>query len=153
MDRLSDLPSISLQTLERNVKQVLCDLHNNSYQNLEPARLVAVTKTVSAQVISALGTLGIQDIGEIAYRLRCTKLLQIGDGRIFGLHWIGPLQTNKVKDIIEKVGCSIPEQNVSGTGGGAPCGAERACDTRAGAGEHRAGEQKTGLSESEGGRS
>ncbi len=103
MDRFADLSSIPLQTLERNVKQVLCDLHNNSYQNLEPARLVAVTKTVSAQVISALGTLGIQDIGENRVQVAMPKLLQISDASNFRLHWIGRLQTNKVKDIIEKV--------------------------------------------------
>ena len=103
MDQLTSLASISLQTLERNVNEVLFTLHKNTYQNLEPARLVAVTKTVSAQVISALGTLGIQDIGENRVQVALPKLLQIDDASKFRLHWIGRLQTNKVKDIIDRV--------------------------------------------------
>ena len=102
-DGLTDLKSITLQKLERNVKEVLDTLHKNAVQNLEPARLVAVTKTVSADVISALGTLGIQDIGENRVQVALPKLLQIDEAQNFRLHWIGRLQTNKVKDIIDKV--------------------------------------------------
>ena len=65
--------------------------------------MVAVTKTVSAQVISALGILGIQDIGENRVQVALPKLLQIDDASKFRLHWIGRLQTNKVKDIIDRV--------------------------------------------------
>ena len=102
-DRLSDLASISFQSLERNVKDVLYTLHKNVYQNSEPAKLVAVTKTVPPQVISALGTLGIQDIGENRVQVALPKLLQIDEISKFRLHWIGRLQRNKVKDIIDKV--------------------------------------------------
>jgi hypothetical protein len=73
------------------------------YQTSSPARLVAVTKTVSPQVISALQTLGIQDIGENRVQVALPKLLQIDEASNLRLHWIGRLQTNKVKDIIDKV--------------------------------------------------
>ena len=102
-DGLLDFSALSLQKLERNVKIVLDNLHKNVYQTLSPAKLVAVTKTVSAQVISALFKLGIQDIGENRVQVALPKLLQIGEAEDFRLHWIGRLQTNKVKDIIDKV--------------------------------------------------
>jgi pyridoxal phosphate enzyme (YggS family) len=97
------LDAITLQSLERNVKKVLENLHKNVYQTSSPAKLVAVTKTVSAEVISALGQLGIQDIGENRVQVALPKLLKIDEELNFRLHWIGRLQTNKVKDIIDKV--------------------------------------------------
>jgi PLP dependent protein len=100
---LLDLTSISLQILERNVREVLCTLHKNVYETSSPAKLIAVTKTVSPSVISALGTLGIQDIAENRVQVALPKLLQIDEASKFRLHWIGRLQTNKVKDIIDKV--------------------------------------------------
>lgn len=103
MNRTPELMSVPLQTLERNVKEVLDTLHNNVYQNSEPAKLVAVTKTVSPQVISALSSLGIQDIAENRVQVAMQKLLQIDEAANFHLHWIGRLQRNKVNDIIDKV--------------------------------------------------
>lgn len=100
---LVDLSTITLQKLELNVKNVLEELHKNVYQNSSPARLIAVTKTVSAQVVSALLALGIQDIGENRAQVALPKLLQMDETADFRLHWIGRLQTNKVKDIIDKV--------------------------------------------------
>jgi PLP dependent protein len=100
---LLDFTSISLQILERNVKEVLCTLHKNVYETSSPAKLIAVTKTVSPSVISALGMLGIQDIAENRVQVALPKLLQIDEASKFRLHWIGRLQTNKVKDIIDKV--------------------------------------------------
>ena len=82
---------------------MLDNLHKNVYRNSSPAKLVAVTKTVSARVISALREIGIQDIGENRVQVALPKLLQIGEAEEFRLHWIGRLQTNKVKDIIDKV--------------------------------------------------
>jgi pyridoxal phosphate enzyme (YggS family) len=100
---LTGLSAITLRNLELNVNDVLCNLHNNIYKNLEPARLIAVTKTVSAQVVSALGSLGVQDIAENRVQVALPKLLQMDDAANFRLHWIGRLQTNKVKDIIDQV--------------------------------------------------
>ncbi|HRX09217.1 MAG TPA: YggS family pyridoxal phosphate-dependent enzyme, partial [Candidatus Limiplasma sp.] len=100
---LVDFSSLTLRRLEDNVKNVLDDLHKNVYQTSSPARLIAVTKTVSAQVVQALFALGILDIGENRVQVAQPKLLQIGEDSEFRLHWIGRLQTNKVKDIIDKV--------------------------------------------------
>jgi len=97
------LPSIPLQTLERNVNGILDTLNKNTYKNSGPAKLVAVTKTVSAQVISALYTLGIQDVAENRVQVALPKLLQIDEAVNLRLHWIGRLQRNKVKDIIDQV--------------------------------------------------
>ncbi len=103
VDEAVEYPSIPLQTLERNVNQILDTLNKNTYEYLAPAKLVAVTKTVPAQVISALFSLGIQDIAENRVQVALPKLLQIGEEPNFHLHWIGRLQTNKVKDIIDQV--------------------------------------------------
>jgi PLP dependent protein len=100
---LVDFSSLTLRRLEHNVKKVLDNLHKNTYQTSSPAKLIAVTKTVTAQVVSGLFTLGIQDIGENRVQVALPKLLQIGEDEEFRLHWIGRLQTNKVKDIIDKV--------------------------------------------------
>jgi len=100
---MTALTSIPLQRLEENVKTVLDTLHKNIYKNLEPAKLIAVTKTVSPQVICGLRTLGIQDIAENRVQVALPKLLQIDEADYFRLHWIGRLQRNKVKDIIDKV--------------------------------------------------
>ncbi|MBN1776793.1 MAG: YggS family pyridoxal phosphate-dependent enzyme [Clostridiales bacterium] len=100
---LLDFPALSLQKLEMNVKKALDILHKNVYQTSSPAKLIAVTKTVSPRVISALIKLGIQDIGENRVQAALPKLLQIDEAADFRLHWIGRLQTNKVKDIIDKV--------------------------------------------------
>ncbi len=100
---LTGLSAITLRNLELNVNEVLCNLRKNTYENLEPARLVAVTKTVSAHVVSALGSLGVQDIAENRVQVALPKLLQMDDAANFRLHWIGRLQTNKVKDIIDRV--------------------------------------------------
>jgi hypothetical protein len=100
---LTELSAITLRNLELNVNEVLCNLRKNTYENSEPAQLVAVTKTVSAQVVSALGSLGVQDIAENRVQVALPKLLQMDDAANFRLHWIGRLQTNKVKDIIDRV--------------------------------------------------
>ncbi len=100
---LTDLSAITLQNLKINVNEVLCNLRKNTYENSAPAQLIAVTKTVSAQVVSALGSIGVQDIAENRVQVALPKLLQMGDAANFHLHWIGRLQTNKVKDIIDRV--------------------------------------------------
>ena len=87
--------------LRRNVSKVLEELDKNRFQNSPPARLVAVTKTVGPAVINALKPLNILDIGENRAQVALPKLPKIAPE--FRLHWIGRLQTNKVKDIIDHV--------------------------------------------------
>ena len=95
---LSDVPA---EVLEGNVRRVLAGLNENCYQDQAPARLIAVTKTVEPRVINQLKPLGILDIGENRAQVALPKLPEIAPE--FRLHWIGRLQTNKVKDIIDTV--------------------------------------------------
>ena len=95
---LSDVPS---EVLTRNVRLVLENLNKNRFENSPPARLIAVTKTVAPAVINQLKDLQILDIGENRAQVALPKLPQIAPE--FRLHWIGRLQTNKVKGIIDHV--------------------------------------------------
>jgi PLP dependent protein len=95
------LGNIPEEALRRNVAEVLRVLAENRYGDEPPAKLVAVTKTVSPDVINRLAALGVGDIGENRAQTALPKLSAI-DPKL-RLHWIGRLQTNKVKDIIDKV--------------------------------------------------
>lgn len=92
---------VSAQLLAENVQRILEDLNKNRYENSPPARLIAVTKTVEPEVINLLKPLNILDIGENRAQVAVPKLPQIHPD--FRLHWIGRLQTNKVKYIINSV--------------------------------------------------
>lgn len=70
--------------------------------------LIAVTKTVGPDVMQALIELGVTDIGENRYQAAREKFPQVpalknrkpGEGRVT-THFIGHLQTNKVKGVLE----------------------------------------------------
>ncbi|MEG0270073.1 MAG: YggS family pyridoxal phosphate-dependent enzyme [Clostridia bacterium] len=95
------LNDLSADVLARNVSNVLYILTNNVYKNSNRAKLIAVTKTVGPRVIEALKPLNILDIAENRTQVALPKLTKIASE--FQLHWIGRLQTNKVKYIIDKV--------------------------------------------------
>ena len=95
------LDSVTEETLRRNVAKVLETLAENRYQDSPPAKLVAVTKTVTPRVINLLKPMEIWDIGENRAQVALPKLSEISPE--FHLHWIGRLQTNKVKYIIDHV--------------------------------------------------
>jgi len=95
------LEEIDGQALKSNVERILNALEENRYQAEPPAKLIAVTKTVAPNVINQLKPLGILDIGENRAQVAMPKLPEIAPE--FRLHWIGRLQTNKVKDIIDTV--------------------------------------------------
>ena len=95
------LSDVDGQVLKSNVERVLKALEENRYQDCPPAKLIAVTKTVTPDVINQLKQLGILDIGENRAQVALPKLPEIAPE--FRLHWIGRLQTNKVKDIIDTV--------------------------------------------------
>lgn len=95
------LDAVTEETLRRNVAKVLETLAENRYQDSPSARLVAVTKTVSPRVINLLKPMGILDVGENRAQVALPKLAEIAPE--FHLHWIGRLQTNKVKYIIDHV--------------------------------------------------
>ena len=92
---------VSAETLQTNVQRILEDLNKNRFENSPPARLIAVTKTVAPDVINLLKPLNILDIGENRAQVAMPKLPEIHPD--FRLHWIGRLQTNKVKYIIDSV--------------------------------------------------
>ena len=95
------LLEVSPETLRRNVTSVLEQLAKNRFEDLPPARLIAVTKTVGPEVINAFKPLHVLDIGENRAQVALPKLTKIAPE--FRLHWIGRLQTNKVKGIIDHV--------------------------------------------------
>lgn len=105
MDEIKTLPplltEVDAAVLERNVSRVRETLEQNRYQNEPPAKLIAVTKTVAPEVINQLKALGTLDIGENRAQVAMPKLPKIAPE--FRLHWIGRLQTNKVKYIIDDV--------------------------------------------------
>ena len=98
------LEEIESKILRRNILEVLGVLNQNRYKNSTPSKLIAVTKTVSPQIIEMLKPLEILDIGENRVQTVLPKLKKISPD--FRLHWIGRLQSNKVSDIIEVV-CMI----------------------------------------------
>lgn len=95
------LTAVPSDVLARNVARVKETLEANRYQDAPAARLVAVTKTVAPEVINQLKALHVLDIGENRAQVVMPKLPQIAPE--FRLHWIGRLQTNKVKYIIDDV--------------------------------------------------
>ena len=95
------LDSVPAETLRANVADICARLAQNAYPGQQPARLIAVTKTVAPPVINALLEMGVCDIGENRAQVALPKLPLLAGQ--FRLHWIGRLQTNKVKDIIDKV--------------------------------------------------
>ena len=95
---LTDVPA---EVIAANVQKIQQRLMENRYRDAQPARLIAVTKTVAPQVINHLKPLGVLDIGENRAQVAVPKLPQIAPE--FRLHWIGRLQTNKVKYIIDHI--------------------------------------------------
>ena len=91
--------------LKENVDTVFSNIKNASKQRCEdkPVTLLAATKTVPAEVINYVTQeLGVKNIGEN----RVQELLEKYDSlNLEGvkLHFIGKLQTNKVKYVIDKV--------------------------------------------------
>ena len=67
-------------------------------------RLMAVTKTVPPELVNVAAEEGVRLFGEN----RAQELLEKLDSYSFGpeeIHFIGTLQTNKVRQIIDKVSC------------------------------------------------
>ncbi len=95
------LADVDPELLKGNVERIVRTLEENRYQDEPPARLIAVTKTVAPDVINQLKKLNVLDIGENRAQVALPKLPEIAPE--FRLHWIGRLQTNKVKDIIDVV--------------------------------------------------
>lgn len=86
-----------IEKIRSNVKNA----ENNS-RFKQKARLLLATKTRTAQEINYAISLGIDLIGENRVQELCEKYDQIQKENV-EIHFIGALQTNKVKNIIDKV--------------------------------------------------
>ena len=92
------------EELERRVRRVRQELEEAAGDRWPVPKLIAVTKTHSAEEILPLAELGVTEIGENRVQELKSKLPEL-QGR-FGIHLIGRLQRNKVRQIIGDV-CMI----------------------------------------------
>ena len=92
------------EELARNVARIRQELAEASEGRYPPPKLIAVTKTHSAEEILPLAECGVTEIGE--NRVQELKGKLPGLGGVFRLHLIGRLQRNKVRQVIEDV-CMI----------------------------------------------
>ena len=92
------------EELERRVALVRQDLEEAANGRYPVPKLIAVTKTHSAEEILPLAEMGITEIGENRVQELLTKLPALRDS--FRIHLIGRLQRNKVKQIVGDV-CMI----------------------------------------------
>ena len=92
------------EELESRVNRVRQELEEASAGRYPIPKLIAVTKTHSAEEILPLAEMGITDIGENRVQELLTKLPELQDR--FQIHLIGRLQRNKVKQIVGDV-CMI----------------------------------------------
>ena len=92
------------EELESRVNRVRQELEEASAGRYPVPKLIAVTKTHSAEEILPLADMGITDIGENRVQELLSKLPELQDR--FQIHLIGRLQRNKVKQIVGDV-CMI----------------------------------------------
>ncbi len=97
--------------LRHNLQQALARIEaaaKRAHRAADSVTLVAVTKTVEAPVIAQLLQLGVRDIAENRQQTAAAKLPLLADAlREFRprLHFIGPLQRNKVKRVVQDFDC------------------------------------------------
>lgn len=85
-----------MSTLKENAERLI------AYADKRGVKLVAATKTVSAEIINEAISYGLRAIGENKVQELLEKYNFINKENI-EIHFIGKLQTNKVKYIIDKV--------------------------------------------------
>ena len=100
------------EELTRNVARIRQELEEAADGRYPAPRLIAVTKTHSAEEILPLAEAGVTEIGENRVQELTGKLSGL-QGR-FRVHLIGRLQRNKVKQIIGDV-CMIQSVDSSCT--------------------------------------
>ena len=98
------MESMTREELERRVTLVRQELEEAANGRYPVPKLIAVTKTHSAEEILPLAEMGITEIGENRVQELLTKLPALRDS--FRIHLIGRLQRNKVKQIVGDV-CMI----------------------------------------------
>ena len=92
------------EEMESRVARIGQELEEAAAGRYPVPKLIAVTKTHSAEEILPLADMGITDIGENRVQELLTKLPELKDR--FQIHLIGRLQRNKVKQIAGEV-CMI----------------------------------------------
>ena len=95
---------MTLEELELRVNRVRRELEEASEGRWPAPKLIAVTKTHSAEEILPLKEIGVTEIGENRVQELKGKLPELQGA--FGIHLIGRLQRNKVRQIINDV-CMI----------------------------------------------
>ena len=90
-----------MYSLESNIRAIQNELEKNRYRDEPCAKLIAVTKNQSAEVVNHLLNCNIMDIAENKVQVFMEKKEKIE--KKYKLHWIGRLQSNKVKYIIDNV--------------------------------------------------
>ena len=96
-----------LHNIEDNIKRLrvrIIRACERSYRDLAAVKVIAVTKNYSSDVVRDAIQCGLRDFGENRVQEACTKYKELDDIRpLIRLHFIGHLQTNKVKDALETV--------------------------------------------------
>ncbi|MFH1428119.1 MAG: YggS family pyridoxal phosphate-dependent enzyme [Candidatus Margulisiibacteriota bacterium] len=90
-----------------NVKDIKRRIHGaakRAGRNPDAVKLIAVTKTVGVPEIRELLACGVNNIGENRLQVAMPKIEELADMGI-NWHFIGSLQSNKVKKIIEHFEC------------------------------------------------
>ena len=88
----------------REIRQRLAEAARAAGRAPEEVRLMAVTKTVPPELVNVAWEEGVRLFGEN----RAQELLEKAETYAFGpehIHFIGTLQTNKVRQIVDKVCC------------------------------------------------
>lgn len=94
--------SLPLSLIERisQVEQQVSEACRRSGRNRDEVNIIAVTKYVSVDKTAAVLDQGIRHIGENRWQTAEEKWRALGERGIW--HFIGHLQTNKVKDVVGK---------------------------------------------------
>lgn len=102
---VNSINNFDAERLKKNIEKVFENIHTSAKRaNRDPSEitLVAVTKSISEDVVFYLRDYGIRNVGEnrVQELLRKMPIFEKADMQV---HMIGTLQRNKVKKIIGKV--------------------------------------------------
>lgn len=98
---------VNVQALEKNVAAVRAEIDAACRESgrTDPVTLVAAVKYTGVEQIRMLRRLGVEDVGENRVQQLLERYEAMRDEG-FRIHFIGKLQTNKVKYLVDKV-CMI----------------------------------------------
>ena len=101
MDRLEEVKrDLNLEDRIRQVGMRVSEACRRSGRSREEIRIVAVTKYASLELTEQIIERGFDQIGENRWQDAREKWMRIGDRAVW--HFLGRLQTNKVKDVVGK---------------------------------------------------